>query len=57
MNARFRSQVDSLVKGENPSNTLDVNQLTNIEQTTIRKVLSLINDLVTKVKLDFTGTI
>lgn len=57
MNARFSSQINSLVKGENPSNTLDVNQLTNIEQTTIRKVLSLINDLVTKVKLDFTGTI
>ena len=57
MRARFKSQVSSLVKGENPSNTLNINQLTNIEQATIRKVLSLINDLVTKVRLDFTGTI
>ena len=57
MGARLRSQVDSLVKGESPSNTLDINQLTNIEQTTIRKVLSLITDLVTKVNLDFKGTI
>jgi len=57
MGARLRSQVNSLAKGEDPSNILDVNQLTNIEQMTIRKVLSLINDLVTKVKLDFKGTI
>lgn len=57
MRARFKSQINSLTKGEHPSNTLDINQLTNIEQTTIRKVLSLINDLVTKVKLDFKGTI
>ena len=57
MGARLRSQVNSLVKGEAPTNTLDINQLTNIEQTTIRKVLTLISDLVTKVRLDFKGTI
>ncbi|MCK5137539.1 MAG: cache domain-containing protein [Bacteroidales bacterium] len=53
MGARLRSQVNCIVKGEDPSNILDVNQLTNIEQTTIRKVLSVLSDLVTKVKLDF----
>ena len=57
MEARLRLQVNSLIEGEDPSNILDVNQLTDIEQTTIRKVLSLINDLVTKVRLDFKGTI
>ena len=53
MGARFQSQVNSIIKGEDPSNTLDVNQLTSIEQSTFRKVLSLLSDLVTKVKLDF----
>ena len=53
MGARFQSQVNSIIKGEDPSNTLDVNQLTNIEQSTFRKVLSLLSELVTKVKLDF----
>ncbi|MCD4770775.1 MAG: DUF294 nucleotidyltransferase-like domain-containing protein, partial [Bacteroidales bacterium] len=57
MGARLRLQVDSLVKGEDPSNTLDINQLTDIEKATIRKVVSLINDLVTQVRLDFKGGI
>lgn len=56
MGARLRLQTNSLMKGENPSNTLDVNQLTSIEQTTMRKVLSLTSDILTKVKLDFKGT-
>ena len=57
MEARLRAQLNFFVKGKSPSNVLDVNQLTDIEQTTIRKVLLLINDLATKVKLDFKGTI
>ncbi len=57
MRVRFRSQINYLMKGEDPSNIIDVNQLTGIEKTTIRKVLSLINDLVTKVRLDFKGGI
>ncbi len=57
METRLRLQTTCLSEGKDPSNILDINQLTNIEQTTIRKVLSLINDLATKVRLDFGGTI
>lgn len=56
MGARLRLQTAGLMKGENPVNTLDVNHLTQIEQTTLRKVLSLTSDIITKVKLDFKGT-
>lgn len=56
MGARLRIQSNSLLTGENPSNTLDVNQLTHIEQTTIKKVLSLTSDIITKVKFDFKGS-
>ena len=56
MGARLRLQTSSLMKGENASNMLDVNQLTSIEETTLRKVLSLTSDILTKVKLDFKGT-
>jgi len=57
MKTRLKLQTSCLTEGKDPSNILDINQLTAIEQTTIRKVLSLINDLATKVKLDFGGTI
>ena len=57
MEARLKLQINCLVNGKDPSNILDINQLTDIEQTTIRKVLSLINSLATKVRLDFKGTI
>ena len=53
MEARFRIQTRSADLSEEPSNNLDVNELSDIQMAIFRKVLSVVNDLITKVKLDF----
>ncbi|MEZ5000094.1 MAG: DUF294 nucleotidyltransferase-like domain-containing protein [Bacteroidales bacterium] len=53
METRFRIQTGAAARGEEPSNNLDVNELSEISMTILRKVLSVVNELITKVKLDF----
>ncbi|MGM0666582.1 MAG: DUF294 nucleotidyltransferase-like domain-containing protein [Bacteroidota bacterium] len=55
MTSRLSQQARQLMDGEDPLNTIDVNQLTDIEKSTLKKVLSLINELNIKLKSDFKG--
>ncbi len=55
MTSRLSQQARQLMEGEDPLNTIDVNQLTDIEKSTLKKVLSLINELNIKLKSDFKG--
>ncbi|MBS0010554.1 MAG: cache domain-containing protein [Bacteroidales bacterium] len=57
MNTRLSQQVKQLMSGEEPGNTVDVNRLTDIERSTLKKVLSVINDIILKLKSDFKGVI
>ena len=57
MNTRLLQQVNQLMSGEEPGNTVDVNRLTDIERSTLKKVLSVINDIILKLKSDFKGVI
>jgi signal-transduction protein with cAMP-binding, CBS, and nucleotidyltransferase domain/PAS domain-containing protein len=53
MDIRLKAQLIGIHSGEGPSNIFDINQLTSIEQASIKKALSVIADIITKVKLDF----
>lgn len=57
MGARLKTQVAGSSRGSSPSNSLDINRLTAIERSTVKKVLSLINELITKIRIDFKGTL
>ncbi|MEE4213691.1 MAG: DUF294 nucleotidyltransferase-like domain-containing protein [Bacteroidales bacterium] len=57
MTSRLSQQARQLMEGEDPLNTIDVNQLTDIEKSTLKKVLSLINELNIKLKSDFKGVL
>jgi len=57
MTSRLSQQARQVIQGENPANTIDVNKLTDIEKSTLRKVLSVINELLIKIKSDFKGVL
>jgi PAS domain S-box-containing protein len=57
MTSRLSQQAKQLMEGEDPLNTIDVNQLTDIGKSTLKKVLSLINELNIKLKSDFKGVL
>ncbi|MDZ7738028.1 MAG: DUF294 nucleotidyltransferase-like domain-containing protein [Bacteroidales bacterium] len=54
---RLTKQVRQVIEGEEPGNALDVNSLTDIEKSTLKKVLSVINDIMIKLKSDFKGSV
>ncbi len=57
MTARLSQQAKQVMQGEEPANTIDVNKLTDIEKSTLKKVLSVINEMIIKLKSDFKGVL
>ncbi|MBN1387957.1 MAG: hypothetical protein JW965_05885 [Bacteroidales bacterium] len=57
MTSRLSQQAKQLMQGEEPANTIDVNKLTDIEKSTLKKVLSVINEIIIKLKSDFKGVL
>ena len=55
MTSRLSQQAKQVIQGEEPGNTIDVNKLTDIEKSTLKKVLSVINEIIIKLKSDFKG--
>ncbi len=53
---RLRSQVHSIAENEAPGNNINLNALSRIEQTTLKRIFSVVGDLQTKVKFDFKGS-
>ncbi len=52
---RFRFQTIDIINNRKPDNSVDTNQLTNIEVTTLKKIFSHISELQTKLSFDFKG--
>jgi signal-transduction protein with cAMP-binding, CBS, and nucleotidyltransferase domain len=57
MNLRLAQQVSQVMSGEEPGNTIDVNKLTDIDRSTLKKVLAVINEIIIKLKSDFKGVL
>ncbi|SMF55948.1 CBS domain-containing protein [Alteromonadaceae bacterium Bs31] len=53
MQMRFRAQARSLLTGQQPSNKMDVSELTHIEVATLKKIFSEINSIPSMVNSDF----
>ncbi len=56
MHIRFRSQTDSILQNKIPENIIDINELTHIEVSTVKKIFGEIGNLQTKLNFDFKGT-
>jgi CBS domain-containing protein len=56
MQIRFRSQARSILLNKTPDNIIDINKLTHIEVSTIKKIFGEISNLQTKLNFDFKGT-
>jgi PAS domain S-box-containing protein len=56
MQIRFRSQARSILVNKSPDNIIDINKLTHIEVSTIKKIFGEISNLQTKLNFDFKGT-
>ncbi|MCK4663612.1 MAG: cache domain-containing protein [Bacteroidales bacterium] len=52
---RFRFQTIQLLNNNQPNNLIDINKLTDIEKTTLKKIFSEITNLQTKLSFDFKG--
>ena len=55
MQLRFRFQTYEIMNNENPDNRIDISELTPIEVTTLKKILSEIGNLQTRLNFDFKG--
>jgi PAS domain S-box-containing protein len=56
MQIRFRFQASGITQNKQPDNLVDIKKLTHIEVATIKKILSEIGNLQTKLHFDFKGT-
>lgn len=56
MQIRFRFQTTGIIQNKPPDNLVDIKKLTHIEVATIKKILSEITNLQTKLNFDFKGT-
>lgn len=56
MHIRFRSQSKSILENKLPDNIIDINKLTHIEVSTIKKIFGEIGNLQTKLNFDFKGS-
>lgn len=56
MNLRFRFQAAGIMDSKAPNNIIDINNLTHIEVSTIKKIFGEIGNLQTKLNFDFKGT-
>jgi CBS domain-containing protein len=52
---RFRFQTQKILSNENPDNLLPVEELTNMEKTSVKAALSEIAELYTQLGFDFEG--
>jgi signal-transduction protein with cAMP-binding, CBS, and nucleotidyltransferase domain len=53
MRIRLRKQVDAIWENENPTNDVDIKKLTRIELLNLKKSLTQIANLQTKISFDF----
>ena len=56
LDLRFKYQIDALKNGTRPGNYINPKDLSEIDQATLREVLSQINSFQTKMSFDFTGS-
>jgi len=54
---RFRFQTNDLLKKRTPDNLVEIEELTDIEKTTIKKIISEISNLQTQLNFDFKGNL
>lgn len=54
---RFRFQTNELLKKQTPDNLINIGELTDIEKTTIKKIIAEISNLQTQLNFDFKGSI
>ncbi len=54
---RFRFQTNQLLKKQNPDNLIQIEKLSDIEKTTLKKIISEISNLQTQVNFDFKGSL
>ena len=52
---RFRFQANELLKKQSPDNLINIEELTEIEKTTVKKIISEISSLQTQLSFDFEG--
>jgi signal-transduction protein with cAMP-binding, CBS, and nucleotidyltransferase domain/PAS domain-containing protein len=52
---RFRFQASELLKKQSPDNLININELSDIEKTTIKKIIIEISNLQTQINFDFKG--
>ncbi len=55
MHIRFRFQAKNILSNETPNNIIDINTLTHIEISTLKKIFGEISNLQTKLNFDFKG--
>ena len=55
MGLRFHTQTNALTEFRKPDNTINIDTLTEIEKSTLKKIFSLISDMQTKLNLEFKG--
>ena len=55
MQHRLLNQIRTIKKGKPPNNYINPKKLSRIEQTVFRTIFKRIEDIQTKLKLDFTG--
>ena len=53
---RFKFQLREIMQNKTPDNLININELTHIEKTTLKKIFSEISNLQTKLSFDFKGT-
>ncbi len=53
---RLKSQVNNIAENEVPGNKINLNSLTRVEQTTLKRIFSVVGELQTKVRFDFKGS-
>lgn len=54
---RFRFQTNQLLKKKDPDNLVNIDELTDIEKTTLKKIISEISNLQTQLNFDFKGNL
>ncbi|PLX17816.1 MAG: hypothetical protein C0597_06810, partial [Marinilabiliales bacterium] len=54
---RFRFQTNKLLQKRSPNNLINIEELTDIEKTTIKKIISDISNLQTQLNFDFKGNL
>ncbi len=54
---RFRFQTNELLKKQTPDNLINIEDLSDIEKTTIKKIISEISNLQTQLSFDFKGNL